>query len=190
MHGKFFWLNIDRGLASARDIFWAVSGLPHTLTVLPREKSSRYQLNRTRGRTHVLPTFHVSSHRTDCAVSLSDYCELFSYLIVQRDETGKVRSLRDWHRNCIGNVSQKASKEETAQVASTNIGGWCLKWILVRPAFISYRIPGFWSSGDRASWLILIIKHKIFRTYTIAVCTMKTWWWTEELSETCRVLFE
>jgi len=25
-------------------------------------------------------------------------------------------------------------------------------------------------------------------TYTIAVCTVKnSWWWTEELSETCRV---
>ena len=28
-------------------------------------------------------------------------------------------------------------------------------------------------------------------TYTIAVWTMKnSWWWTEELSETCRVLFQ
>jgi len=27
-------------------------------------------------------------------------------------------------------------------------------------------------------------------TYTIALCTVKnSWWWTEELSETCRVLF-
>jgi len=27
-------------------------------------------------------------------------------------------------------------------------------------------------------------------TYTIAMCTEKTcWWWTEELSETCRILF-
>jgi hypothetical protein len=27
-------------------------------------------------------------------------------------------------------------------------------------------------------------------TYTIAVCTVKnSWWWTEELSETCRVSF-
>jgi len=27
-------------------------------------------------------------------------------------------------------------------------------------------------------------------TYTIAVCTVKnSWWWTEELSETRRVLF-
>jgi len=27
--------------------------------------------------------------------------------------------------------------------------------------------------------------------YTIAVCTVKnSWWWTEELSETCRILFQ
>jgi len=30
-----------------------------------------------------------------------------------------------------------------------------------------------------------------FMTYTIAVCTVKnSWWWTEELSEKCRVLFQ
>jgi len=28
-------------------------------------------------------------------------------------------------------------------------------------------------------------------TYTIAVCTVKnSWWWTEELPEKCRVLFQ
>jgi len=28
-------------------------------------------------------------------------------------------------------------------------------------------------------------------TYTIAVCTLQnSWWWTEELSKTCRVLFQ
>jgi len=28
-------------------------------------------------------------------------------------------------------------------------------------------------------------------TYTIVVCTVKnSWWWTEELSETCRVSFQ
>jgi len=28
-------------------------------------------------------------------------------------------------------------------------------------------------------------------TYTIAVCTVKnSWWWTEGLSETCRVSFQ
>jgi len=32
------------------------------------------------------------------------------------------------------------------------------------------------------------IKFKTCITYTIAVCTVKnSWWWTEELSETCRV---
>jgi len=31
---------------------------------------------------------------------------------------------------------------------------------------------------------------KTCMTYTIAVCTLKnSWWWTEELSETCRVSF-
>jgi len=28
-------------------------------------------------------------------------------------------------------------------------------------------------------------------TYTIAVCTVEnSWWWTEELSKTCRVSFQ
>jgi len=28
-------------------------------------------------------------------------------------------------------------------------------------------------------------------SYRFAVCTVKnSWWWTEELSETCRVLFQ
>jgi len=32
---------------------------------------------------------------------------------------------------------------------------------------------------------------QICMTYTIAVCTVKnSWWWTEELFETCRVLFQ
>ena len=30
-----------------------------------------------------------------------------------------------------------------------------------------------------------------YMTYTIAVCTVKnSWWWTEELSDTCRILFQ
>jgi len=30
-----------------------------------------------------------------------------------------------------------------------------------------------------------------YMTYTIAVCTAKnSWWWTEELSETCRISFQ
>jgi len=30
-----------------------------------------------------------------------------------------------------------------------------------------------------------------FMTYPTAVCTVEnSWWWTEELSETCRLLFQ
>jgi hypothetical protein len=91
----------------------AVSSLPHALAVLPREESSRYPLNRTCGRPHLLPTFR-NLVTTDYAVPLFGYCELFGYLVVQMDEVGKVRSLRGWHRNFIRNVSRKASSEETA----------------------------------------------------------------------------
>jgi len=31
---------------------------------------------------------------------------------------------------------------------------------------------------------------KTCMAHNIAVCTAKNWWWTEELSETCKVLFQ
>jgi hypothetical protein len=35
------------------------------------------------------------------------------------------------------------------------------------------------------------LREQTCMTYTIAVCTVKNaWWWTEELSDTCRVLFQ
>jgi len=44
------------------------------------------------------------------------------------------------------------------------------------------------------SWNILILLASCLQncmTYTIVVCTVKnSWWWTEELSETCRVSFQ
>jgi len=43
-------------------------------------------------------------------------------------------------------------------------------------------------TGSGQSVLILLAS---CMTYTIAVCTVKNcWWWTEELSETCRVSFQ
>ena len=46
------------------------------------------------------------------------------------------------------------------------------------------------SGGNCSSILILLAScQQTYVTYTIAVCTVKnSWWWTEELSETCRVL--
>ena len=45
---------------------------------------------------------------------------------------------------------------------------------------------------DQDGILILLTScQQTCMTYTIAVCTVKnSWWWTEELSETCRVSFQ
>jgi len=49
--------------------------------------------------------------------------------------------------------------------------------------YVSYRLC--WQPASR------IRTDQTCTTYTIAVCTVKNcWWWTEELSETCRVLFQ
>jgi len=41
------------------------------------------------------------------------------------------------------------------------------------------------------SWSCSQDVNKTCMTYTVAVCTVKnSWWWTEELSKTCRVLFQ
>ena len=49
-----------------------------------------------------------------------------------------------------------------------------------------------WAGSGRNSVLILLAScQQTCMTYTIAVCTVKnSWWWTEELFETCRVSFQ
>jgi len=43
----------------------------------------------------------------------------------------------------------------------------------------------------RSVLILLASSQQTCMTHTIAVCTVKnSWWWTEELSETCRVLFQ
>ena len=45
---------------------------------------------------------------------------------------------------------------------------------------------------EHSSILILLAScQKTCMTYTIAVCTVKnSWWWTEKISETCRISFQ
>jgi len=53
--------------------------------------------------------------------------------------------------------------------------------------YMSYRFGDSWRARSGRSVLILLAS---CMAYTIAVCTVKnSWWWTEELAETCRVLF-
>jgi len=58
--------------------------------------------------------------------------------------------------------------------------------------YISYRIADSLLAGSGCS--ILILLESCLQTcmiYTIAVCIVKnSWWWTEELYETCRVSFQ
>jgi len=64
-------------------------------------------------------------------------------------------------------------------VPLSNIGSFSLykqQW------YMSYRFADCLRGGSGRS---------VYMTYNIAVCTVKnSWWWTEELSKTCRVLFQ
>jgi len=58
-----------------------------------------------------------------------------------------------------------------------------------------YVIQVWWQLASRIrtefALILLASCQQTYTTYTIAVCTVKnSWWWTEELSETCRVLFQ
>jgi len=53
-----------------------------------------------------------------------------------------------------------------------------------------YVIPVCWQLAGSIIILLASCSQSCM-TYTIAVCTVKnSWWWTEELSETCRVSFQ
>jgi hypothetical protein len=59
---------------------------------------------------------------------------------------------------------------------------WCM----------SYQFADSLQAGSGWNCIFILILHASCEqtciTYTIAVCTVKySWWWTEELSETCRV---
>ena len=58
--------------------------------------------------------------------------------------------------------------------------------------YMSYKFADSLRGGSGWNILILFAScQKKYMTYTIAVCTVKnSWWWTEELSETRRVLFQ
>jgi len=47
------------------------------------------------------------------------------------------------------------------------------------------------AGSGRNVLILLASSQQTCMTYTVAVCTVKnSWWWTEGLSETCRVLFQ
>jgi len=56
---------------------------------------------------------------------------------------------------------------------------------------MSYRFADSLRAGSGRNCSSILILHASCMTYTTAECTVKnSCWWTEELSETCRVLFQ
>jgi len=54
--------------------------------------------------------------------------------------------------------------------------------------YMSYSL---WAGSGRSFLILLASCRQTCMIYTIAVCTVKnSWWWTVELSETCRVSFQ
>jgi len=57
--------------------------------------------------------------------------------------------------------------------------------------YMSYRFADSMRAGFCSSRILLASSQQTCVTYTTAVCTVKnSWWRTEGLSETCRVLFQ
>ena len=75
-------------------------------------------------------------------------------------------------------------KKDKKTVTSKNIR--CIRDCLRLNRFVCDRIR-----TERNVLILLASCQKTCTTYIIAVCTVKiSWWWTEELSEICRVLFQ
>jgi len=57
--------------------------------------------------------------------------------------------------------------------------------------FLFSKTSTLWGPTELASRILLASCQQNCMTYNIAVCTVKnSWWWTEEMSKTCRVLFQ
>jgi len=59
--------------------------------------------------------------------------------------------------------------------------------------YMSYRLQLQLASRIRIESVLILLAscQQTCMTWTVAVCTVKNcWWWTEELFETCRVLFQ
>ena len=64
-------------------------------------------------------------------------------------------------------------------------------WAKIKIWFWAFRWP--WTDQDGTGSVLILFAscQQIFMTHSVAVCTVKnSWWWTEELSETCRVLLQ
>ena len=88
-------------------------------------------------------------------------------------------------------ISQIYSWNKTVHV-SDNSSVHRQEFFAVHTAMV-YVIQGCWQLASRITSVLILLTscQQTCMTYTIVACTVKnSRWWTEELSETCRVLFQ
>jgi hypothetical protein len=115
---------------------------------------------RARARTHARA--HTHTHEFDVHVTV----HRVKFLIIKPTRwTNFPYLFLEWKSTCFGQFLCPSSGADSMRVGS----GWNCSSILI---------------------LLATCQH-ICMTYTIVICTVKnSWWWTEELSETCRVSFQ
>ena len=96
------------------------------------------------------------------------------FLIIKRTRCTNISNLfLDWNSTCFGQFLCPSSEV----FHCTHSNGICHTGLL--------------TACEQEYLLLLTSCQKTCMTHIIAVCTVKnSWWWTEELSETCRVSFQ
>ena len=129
----------------------------------------------------------VAHHLNHCATAVP-----LPQRVLDRKNTQGCPFVCDYHSAAhvqSSKISRRACGEEAHIPRLLKLGA---KWITVlqkqRRQF-SYNATH--SSTFMFADSLLASCQQTCMTYTFAVCTVKnSWWWTEELSETCRVLFQ
>jgi len=86
------------------------------------------------------------------------------------------------------NFSSLFLEKKTLHVSDNSLSIIRSSSLYTQQWYMFYTFADILRAGSGRSVLILLA---CCMTYTVAVCTVKnSWWWTKELSETCRVLFQ
>ena len=163
---KIFWSSVYfcRVINCNEEVF-SVTFLD-TLTKSDEDPSTLFSLA-IEGLLHLLclgnwsPDVHVTVHRVKFLIIKPTRCTHFSIFFLE------------WKSTCFGQFLCPSS----GVFHCTHSNGICHRGLL--------------TACEQEHMLLLASCQQTCMTYTIAVCTVKnSWWWTEELSETCRVSFQ
>jgi len=156
---------------------------------------------------------HVTVHRNKFLIIKPTRCTNFSYLFLEWNSTRFGQFLcpssgvfHSTHSNGICHTGLLTACEQDQDV--TAVPSWSCSQPVSKPVWhmpllcVQRKTPDdgqrncpkhveFHSKSCSSILILLASCQQTCMTYTIAVCAVKnSWWWTEELSETCRVSFQ